>query len=182
MIGFHVLRHDCSQISVSWKRDCGPRAAQGISKLNKSLFFCFPRTVFGRSHFIKVTLIGKGGTRNPHKALSITASLFSSPPLFAMLTSFQFTQSALPTQLAALFPCDSCWPIAAQAHLVPCEAGASLHYITAATGCHGNTHGHYHTVLVCMWNITLCWMCIDTGFPPAWKIIESLWIWRKIRT
>lgn len=91
------------------------------------------------------------GKRNPssfHHCISL--------PLFAMLTSFQFTQSALPTRLAALFPCDSCWPIAAQAHLVPCEAGALLHYITAATGCHGNTHGHYHTVLECVWNDTLC--------------------------
>lgn len=97
-----------------------------------------------------------------------------------MLTSFQFTQSALPTRLAALFPCDYCWPIAAQAHLVPCEAGASLHYITAATGCHGNTHGHYHTVLVCVWNMTLCVFVsvlnvyrhrVPTGLENHWKFV-----------
>lgn len=50
MIGFHVLRHDCSQISVSWKRDCGPRAAQGISKLNKSLF------LFSKNSIREITL------------------------------------------------------------------------------------------------------------------------------
>ena len=108
-----------------------------------------------------------------------------------MLTSFQFTQSALPSRLVPTFPCDSCCPMVVQAHLMPCEAGASLHYITAATGCHGNAHGHYRTVLecvcvfVCAENMTVyvylsvCWMCIDTGFPQAGEISESLWIWRK---
>lgn len=99
---------------------------------------------------IKTSLLSRRGASKSPQALSITASLFPSPPLFAMLTSFQFTQSALPTRLAALFPCDSRRPIAAQAHLVPCEAEASLHYITAATGCHGNAHGHYHTLCVCV--------------------------------
>lgn len=36
---------------------------------------CFPRTVFLRLHFIKMTLLSGQGARNPHQALSITASL-----------------------------------------------------------------------------------------------------------
>lgn len=45
-----------------------------------------------------------------------------SPPLFTAMKRFQFAQSALPSPLAALLPCDSSRPMAAQAHLVPCEA------------------------------------------------------------
>lgn len=152
-MGFHVLRHDCSATSVLWKRDCGTKLHDEAQSYTKNP----PKNVLFTSKSdqeVKLydgeSWIRRGETRIPHQAFSITASLLLSPPLFAMLTSFQFTQSALPTRLAVLFPCDSCWPIAAQAHLVPCETGASLHYITAATGCHGNTHGHYHTVLACV--------------------------------
>lgn len=158
-----AVKYQCSEWGIV-AQSCTSNLYLGVRP-----FFCFPKaTIF----------IGdKKSSPSPfHHCISL-----SSPPLFAMLTSFQFTESALPTPLAAEFPCDSCWPIAEQAHLVPCEAGASLHYITAATGCHGNTHGHYHTVSVCVEHhfvyLSVCWMCIDTGFPLAWKIIESLLIW-----
>lgn len=144
MIGFHVLRHNCGQISVLWMRHYGTQLHKKSQNWTKPYF----EEQYLEVNTLKMTLIRKGHKKIPTKS-SPSLHLFPSPPLFAMLTSFQFTQSALPTQLAALFPCDSCWPIAAQAHLVPCEAGASLHYITAATGCHGNAHGHYHTVCVC---------------------------------
>lgn len=69
----------------------------------------------------------------------------ASPPLSPLLTIFQFTQSALPSSLAAALPCDANQPVAAQAHLVPCEAGAcstiSLQQQVAMAT-------HYHSVSV----------------------------------
>jgi len=62
-----------------------------------------------------------------------------------------------------------------------------LHYITAATGCHGNAHEHYHTVwvCVCVCNITCVFARvlnvyrhrIPTGLKK--KTLKSFWIWRK---
>ena len=84
--------------------------------------------------------------------LLLSSSSSSPPPLCTTLTSFQFTQSALPSRLAAPPQCDPpSRPIAWQAHWVPCEPGASLRYITAATGCHGNAHGqHQHRSAFCV--------------------------------
>lgn len=101
--------------------DCGTKLNVGTSESNSS-------------HIWEMTLRkGDSFTEKWDKKSSLShfhhCIFFPSPPLFAMLTSFQFTQSVLPTPLAAPLPCDSCWPIAAEAHLVPCEAGASpLHH------------------------------------------------------
>lgn len=66
--------------------------------------------------------------------------------LLFLCSILHFTPSALPSSLAAA-SCDSRRPIAAQAHVEPCEAGASLRYIAAATGCHGNTRAQSACVL-----------------------------------
>lgn len=173
-MGFHVLRHDCSQISVLSMRDYGTqlhRESQNWTKPNLEEQYL---EVYTLQRWV---LSGRDTRILPKPSQSL--HLFPSPPLFAMLTSFQFTQSPLPTRLAALFPCDCCWPIAAQAHLVPCETWASLHYITAATGCHGNAHGHCHTVLVCVWTMAVCFSVLNvyrhrvpTGLENHWKLVD----------
>lgn len=146
-------------------------------KIKQTILY-FWRGILWKPVLINNSFLLERGIRNPPQALSITAILFPSPPLFTRLSGFQFTQSALPTPLAALFPCDSCRPIAVQAHLVPCEAIAcsttSLQQQVAMA-----THTTTRFMCVCVGGEEESWLCQCAEFIQTQDShCESLWIWR----